>query len=57
MSTHEDVLPATIASPEEQSMLPEVRGDGPVRLQVDEVGVACSWVPESPNAKSEILVI
>ncbi len=56
-STHEDVLPTAIISPEEQSVLPEVCRNRTICLEVDKVGVARPGVSQSADAKSNVFMI
>lgn len=54
--THKDILPAAIVSAEEQTVLPQVRGDGTICLQVDEVRVACARMTQGADAECEVFV-
>ena len=42
--THEDVLPRIVASLEVEPVLPQISGNGAVRLDVRKVGVMRAWV-------------
>lgn len=48
--THKNVFPGAVGAGKVEPVLPEVRGDGSVRLDVHEVRVARAWVAAGAHA-------
>ena len=55
--TYEYVLPTTVGARKVEAVLPEVGCDGPVRLDVDEIGVAGAWMPGDAQPQGEVVML